>query len=142
MIQDKELLFSDGQALTATADSTNVHDLVTAFDMASGEKLVWFLHCDVALAGTTPTLDISLVTSADSGLGTPTTIIAHPQLTALAVGSLIQYVLPPGDSITWLQYVGVIYTLGGTTPTVTLTSGIVKDSEVLRAYPDARSLVA
>ena len=136
MITDAELLFSDSQALTATAISTNVYDsapLATGnngIDLGSGCPVYGVVHCETAMAGTSPTLAITFESSAAAALTSANTHYTHATLTALAAGTLIKFVLPPAN--TWLRYSGFRYTLGGTSPTVTLTSILTLDPAVLR----------
>lgn len=124
MISDAQNQLSKAQALTVTANSTNVIDLTqTTRDVGIGEPLAVCFTVDVALAGTTPTFVAAVVVSAAAGLTSPTTLVQSQSFSALAAGARFYLPLPPG--VTPLEFLGVIYTLGGTTPTVTVTANVI-----------------
>ena len=134
MFLDSQLQFSDDQALTATAVSTNIVPLDAVQQIGIGEPIAAVITVGVALAGTSPTLQVDLETDDDSGFGSATTVTGSGTFTALAVGDKI--VLPLGFSNE--QYLRLNYTLGGTAPTVTvdayLTPLSMIDGNVV--YPD------
>lgn len=120
MYLDSQHLFSDAQALTATAVSTNLIDLGADRNVGIGEPLVVVITCDVAMGGTSPTLIATLQADDNSGFSSAASVIATPSQSSLAAGA--QLVLPvPPDALTE-RYVRLNYTLGGTSPTVTLTA--------------------
>ena len=125
MIQDKKLMFSDSQAITATADSTNILDLgahgddiqreLTLFvqfrgnvDSAGQSTLIIQLNTDDALnaGGDDLAADNTLWTSAS---------IAKTALTDGAM--LVKMPLPPGIQ----RYLRLTYTVG----TANLTAGAI-----------------
>ena len=125
MIQDKKLMFSDSQAITATADSTNILDLgahgddiqreLTLFvqfrgnvDSAGQSTLIIQLNTDDALnaGGDDLAADNTLWTSAS---------IAKTALTDGAM--LVKMPLPPGIQ----RYLRLKYTVG----TANLTAGAI-----------------
>jgi hypothetical protein len=139
---DKQLEFSDSQAVTATAISTNVVDLNTAFnyntgvDIGTGEDVYLVLQVDAAAtAAGAATVQIALESSAAAGLTSSTVHFtsANYALTDLTAGkTLLAVKLPSG---TYLRYLGVRYTVG----TGPLTAGsfsafLVKDVQAWRAY--------
>ncbi|MCR1002042.1 MAG: hypothetical protein NQ081_05375 [Enterobacter cloacae] len=139
---DKQLEFSDSQAVTATAISTNVVDLNTAFnyntgvDIGTGEDVYLVLQVDAAAtAAGAATVQITLESSASAGLTSSTVHFtsANYALTDLTAGkTLLSVKLPSG---TYLRYLGVRYTVG----TGPLTAGsfsafLVKDIQAWRAY--------
>lgn len=65
MAQDKFLMMSDAQAVTATADSTNVLDL-TKDGNALGKQLWWILRVNTAFGTSSDTLAASLQTATTS----------------------------------------------------------------------------
>ena len=65
MMEDKFLFMSDAQAVTATADSTNVLDL-TKDGNALGKQLWWILRVNTAFATSANTLAASLQTATTS----------------------------------------------------------------------------
>jgi len=134
MIIDSRLEFSDAQALTATAVSTNIIDLSSDRDVGVGEPLWLVISCDVALAGTSPTLDIDLQTDSAAGMSSPTVIMSSVQKTAMAAGDKIVLAVPNANE----QFLRVNYTIGGTTPTVTLSAWLTdQEPTSWTAQPDA-----
>lgn len=126
MIIDKLDLLADAQALTTTANLTNVIDLAAAaLALPDGEPLELVIKVDVAADGTTTdeTYAFDVVTSAAAALTTPTSLgkrtIGYAALTA---GSA--HHIPLAAGVAMLRYLGVIATLGGTTPTITITAFI------------------
>jgi hypothetical protein len=119
-ILDAQCLFSDAQALTATAVSTNSYDSSSDRDLGTGEPLAVVVGFDVALAGTTPTIAVSIQTDDNSAFSSPTTIATGVTLSAAAAGAKV--VLPVPADATVERYLRVNYTLGGTTPTATVTA--------------------
>jgi len=134
MFIDSRLEFSTKQALTATAVSTNVINLGSDRDIGGGEPLWLVVSCDTALAGTSPTLDVDLQTDSVEAMSTPTSIVSGPQKTAMAAGDKIVLAVPGANE----QYLRVNYTLGGTSPTVTLSAFLTsEDPTSWAAQPDA-----
>lgn len=115
---------SDAQAFTATAFSTNTYDSDSAGnDMSIGEELVLALAVDVAADFTTTdeTYTIELVQSANANLSSPDVLASRTILAAdLSAGSTHYLPLPQGSKSK--RYLGYRATLGGTTPSVTLTA--------------------
>lgn len=149
MIMDSQELFSgaiaaDGtrtaQAITATANSTNVLDLRNAaspllVDEGLSGPEVW-LNVQVLQAFNTLTsLTIAFVSSAATTLTTPTThystTIALAGLTANT--SVVRVLLPSGD---YLRYAGMIYTVNGAAPTTgSVYAFITQDIQRNVIYP-------
>jgi len=119
MILDSLLKFSDAQALTATADSTNVIDLSVDRDIGIGEPMALVVTVGVAADFTTgdETYQFQLETDDNAGM-TSSTIIGDVTVAAadLTVGDKV--VIPLGHSNE--RYLQVVYTLGGTTPSITV----------------------
>jgi hypothetical protein len=139
MILDALLLLSDAQAVSATAYSTNTVDLgdvTPKRSIGDGEPMALVVTCDVALAGTSPTLVISFVQSANANLSSDDDLVSSQSFSALAAGAQVVLPIPPG--LVTKRYVGAQYTVGGTTPTVTLTASIMPLSMVskLKDYAD------
>lgn len=133
MYVDKQTEFSDSQALTATAISTNVLDIFSTLaggttnaaavspnariDIGSGPgDLYLVVSTAVALTGgTTPTLTITLESADDAGLTTNAQV--HYSTSALAQAAfttagttLVAIRLPAG---LYRRYVGIRYTITG-----------------------------
>lgn len=120
MFIDKELLLSDAQALTATADSTNVIDLGSDRDIGRGEPQALFITVDTAAASTASgTYQFQLETSAAEAM-TSSVIIADATIAEADLTAASRHVIPLG--ITNLRYLQGVYTLGGTDPTVQITA--------------------
>lgn len=132
MIIDKQLLLSDAQAITSTADSTNSIDLATVTDISRGHPLRARVQVDTALtdSGSDATLTIDLVCSADSGLGTPTTLFTTGALAFAAAspaGAILMDVVIPRTS---LRYLGIIYTVAsGPFTAGNVTAAVLLDTE-------------
>ena len=112
MILDADLVFSNKQAVTATATSTNKIDLGVAGD-AIGQELTIHVVVDTAFA-TLTSLTVSLETSADDS--TWTTVLSGPAIAraSLTKGASIFCVrVPQGLS----RYVRLKYTVGGSNAT-------------------------
>jgi len=132
MILSAQQLFSDDQAITASADSTNVIDLGVADtpfgavaplnrDIGKGAKVPILIQITEAFDNLT-TLEIKISTGAAATLGT--TIISEViALADLVVGKqMVINVLP--DDITE-RYLGLEFVVVGTTPTAgKVTAGI------------------
>jgi len=112
MILDADLLFSNKQAVTTTATSTNEIDLGVAGD-AIGQELTIHVVVDTAFA-TLTSLTVSLETSTDGS--TWTTVLSGPAVprASLTKGANIFCVrVPQGLS----RYVRMKYTVGGSNAT-------------------------
>lgn len=120
MFIDAQNLFSDAQSLTATAASTNVIDLKAERKLGTGEPMAVVIVFDVALAGTTPTFAAALQSDSADSFGSAATVATSPTLSAAAAGYKLVLPIPPG--IATESYVRLYYTLGGTSPTATVTA--------------------
>lgn len=125
MIQDKKLMFSDSQAITATADSTNILDLGAHGDDIQRELTLFVQFRGTVESNGDSTLVITLNTddalnaggtdlAADNTLWTSASIAK----TALTDGAmLVKMPLPPGIQ----RYLRLTYTVG----TANLTAGAI-----------------
>jgi hypothetical protein len=140
MILDAQLQFSKTQALTATAVSTNSIDLGVQRNIGIGTGMAVIVTCDVALAGTTPTLQVGIQFDDNSSFSSPNTVSSSIQVSALAAGSKI--VVPVPAMPNGERYVRLNYTLGGTTPTATVTAYLQPASMVQNegVYKDAYTI--
>lgn len=132
MILSAQQLFSDDQAITASADSTNVIDLgvpgtpfgaVTTLnrDVGKGNKIPILIQVTEAFDNLT-SLEIKISTGATTGLGT--TVISKVVLLAdLLVGYQFPVEVLPNEITE--RYLGIEYVVVGTAPTVgKVTAGI------------------
>lgn len=132
MIIDYNLQFSDAQAVTADAASTNIVDLGGDWDIGPGEEMKLVFSCDVAMGGSSPTVIFKLQTCATAG-GTFTDIATSRQVAAMAAGDMVVMGIPDTN----LQFIRAYYDVGGTSPTGTFSASIVKDGQQWSAYADA-----
>jgi hypothetical protein len=134
MILDAQTTLSDFQALTATAASTNVLDFSKARSIGVGEPLALVITLDVAADATdgNETYTAQLQTDTTAAFGSP--VAVGPVITITrgdAAGKKYTILLPNDASIK--QFLRLNYTLGGTTPSVTLTAEIVPATDVQNA---------
>lgn len=138
MFLDKQLMFSEGQTVTATANSTNVVDLNTVRDIGIGERLYLALIVTEAMtdSGSDTTVAVSLVTDDNESLTTPATVQALVTIPALAAAGTIYYFPVPQKILNaYERYVGLTYTIAnGSLSTGKFTAGIVKDVQNYRNY--------
>lgn len=137
MFVDKLALFSDAQAVTAAAASTDSIDLGAVRNIGVGEDLYVFVTVDVALtdSGSDSTVTVSLEgdsTSTFSPDGT-TTLFTIP---ALAAQGQKYYAKISPDFAANFRYLQLRYTPNnGNLSTGTFTAGIVKDIDKYNSYP-------
>lgn len=131
MILDALGLLSDAQALTATANSTNVIDFGSTSpkrDPFAGEAMCVVLTVDVAADFTTTdeTYKVEAVMSAAAALTSPLGLglitITAARLTAGASFVIPLMPILPANA---LEFFGLVYTLGGTSPSVTVTAALM-----------------
>ena len=126
MYVDALTLVSDAQALSATGFSTNTIDLsapTVKRDIAVGEQMGFMITVDVAAdaASGDETYTFQVVQSANANLSSPD-VIAQVAIARATLVAGYGFFLPiPSNQIT-KQYLGMQYTLGGTTPSITVTA--------------------
>lgn len=126
MMVDAQLLFSNAQALTGSAAPTNIIDLGEAKNLFDGEPLAIVVIVDVAADGTTTdeTYRFDIQTDDNSGFSSATTLLQHSiGYASLTAGS--KHVIPVPVGVEVEQYLRLYYTLGGTTPSITVTSFLI-----------------
>ena len=123
MYIDDFLKLSDAQALTATADSTNVIDLSSDRDIGKGEAMALVISVSVAadVADANETYEFQLE-SDDNASMTSSTIVAGGTVAGadLTVGAVIAFPIGTLNE----QFLQGVYTLGGTTPSVTIDAWV------------------
>ena len=150
MYIDSQLEFSDSQAITATAISTNVIDTLvttgaaastqgtytvtnTSLDLGqSNEPLYLVVVSNGATFTGTGTITVSLESSAAVGLGSSTVHYTGPAVTATSITAGYRYctiALPHGD---YLRYLGLRYTCSGTPATGTFDAFLTTDPAGVR----------
>lgn len=149
MILDAQHAFSDAQALTATALSTNVFDLSIDRSIGNGTPMGVLFVVDVAADQTTGdedyTFDIEYASNAAISTGrqligrrvfesgTPTAPAQDADL--LVAGFQFVIPIPPAALSESERYLGVRYTLAGTTPTITVSAYLTPLDQIdNRAY--------
>ena len=136
MISDKNLHLSDAQALTATAVSTDHMNLGSDIDIGPGSPLWLVVQSGAAPGGTSPTITISIETDDNSSFSSATTIYTHTTIAGanFALGKRVVIPMPFENE----QYMRVRYTLGGTSPTFTVSAHLTAhEPPNWKAYPDA-----
>ena len=144
MYIDKLLKISDAQALTATAVGTNVIDIEVARGVGNGEPMAMVFSVGVdADQGTGDedyTFDVEYATNAAQSTGaqlmgrrifesgTPTAPAQNADL--LVAGFVFAIPLPPTTGDEDGDFIGVRYTLAGTTPTITVDAWLAPLSDV------------
>jgi len=110
---DGELVFSNDQAITASADSTNVYDLLGA-GYADAIDEMWCVVQVTETFDSLTSLDIKFSTGAATTLGTAlhTTNVL---LATLASGYEFYFRVP---LVGKLRYIGMEYAVNGTNPSV------------------------
>lgn len=135
MIADRTLLFSNAQAVTATAASTDIVDLLatgTVYghaaalqkDIGKGEQIPLLIQV-VEAFNTLTSLTVAVQCSVDAAFTSPKTVQSSTLLLAdLTAGKTINpVVIPPGLN---MRYMRLLYTVTGTAPTLgKITAGVV-----------------
>ena len=126
--------FSSAQALTATAVSTNVVDTGIDGNLGVGEPMAVVLSLDVvAEAGNADETYVATLQTSDTEAFTVAVDLSAVTIIRAAVAGT-KYVLPiPADS-RGDRYYRVSHTLGGTTPSVTVTSFMIPQSMIQNDY--------
>lgn len=144
MILDAHQLFSDAQALTATAVGTNVIDLSVDRSIGVGEPMAVVFVVDVAGDQTTGDEDYTfqveyasnaaqstgrqLIGERNFESGTPGAPAQNADL--LVAGFQFVIPVPPTNLSESERYLGIRYVLAGTTPTLTMTAFLQPQSMI------------
>jgi len=135
MLIDSRLEFSDAQALTETAASTNLVDLGGDRDIGPGRTLYVVLTVDVAADFTTGNETYAVALQTDDNVGFSSAVtLASRSIAAAALAQGSQHVIPV--TLTNERYLRLNYTLGGTSPTVTVSAWLTdQEPQTWRALP-------
>lgn len=115
MRMDAQVLFSEDQAITATASSTNVYDADTERYLGTGNQLYLVSVVTTAMADSSSNSTVTVSLETDSTTlfgagGSAATILTLPVFPAIsAVGTRRQAAIPPG--IATERYQKVKYTV-------------------------------
>lgn len=138
MYVDAALLFSDAQAVTAAAASTNYLDQGAAKFLGTGTPLYVVVVCDVAMTdgSSDSTLTVSLYGDSTSTF-TPDGSVVLGTIPALTAAGTV-FVFPvPVDAVKY-RYLELYYTPNsGDLTTGSFTSFITTTPQLYTAYPDA-----
>jgi len=135
---DNQLRLGTAQALSASGASTDYLDISKTRNIGDGEPLVMLFTVTVAADYTTTDEAYTFAVQCDdnTSFSSPTTLEsrlfslanANPPGTYLKAGAQVALPIPPGLSVE--QYVRGYLTLGGTTPSITVTTDVVPQSMV------------
>lgn len=138
MLFDAMNKFSDAQAVTAAAASTEYMDLGIARQIGDGENLYVMIVCDVAMTdgSSDSTLAVTLETDDNSSFSSATTVQTIGTFAALsAIGAKLIARLQP--STAYERYIRLYYTpANGNLSTGSFTAFLVKDVGNYKAYAD------
>jgi len=123
MFIDALLQFSSSaQALSGagTVASTDTIDLGQERRLGSGEQMGVVICVTAAMTGTSPTFQCNIQSDDNSGFSSAANVASSATFSTLAVGSRVIIPIPPG--VLTERYLRLSYTLGGTTPAVSVKS--------------------
>lgn len=144
MILDADLLFSDAQAVTAAAASTNYYDTGPLFsgntgrNLGAGDELYVAISVDVAMtdASSNSTLAVTLETDDNtsfSSASTVATLVTIPATTA--AGTKYFVALPRQTTVNYERYIRIYFTpANGDLTTGSFTVALVKDVDNWTSY--------
>ena len=135
-ILDRLNLFSNEQAITATAASTDIIDLGSSRDVGAGEESTVLVQVVTTFDALT-SLTIALQTSSTENFASPVQLTAATvALADLTVGRKFSIGTVPRGT---LRYLRLYYTVTGSSPTVgKITAGVAVDGahQDTAIYPD------
>lgn len=143
MYVDGQLLFSDAQAVTAAAASTNTVDLGIARDIGTGQDLYVVVVCDVAMTdgSSDSTLDVILYGDSTTTF-TPDAQQTLFQFPALSAAGTVKYAkLDPGSAPLQYQYIQLYYSPNnGNLTTGSFTAFITTDVQKYASYANGYTI--
>lgn len=137
---DLQNRFSNAQAVTAAADSTDMIDLGAARDIGTGKSLFIVVFVDVSMTDSSSNSTITVALQGDStSTMTPDSSVNLFTIPATtAAGTKFIYRLDPSMAPLQYQYINLKYTpANGDLTTGSFTAYLSENVEVLKAYPDA-----
>ena len=146
MLFSAQQLFSEAQAVTTTAVSTNIIDLgatgtvlnapaALIRDIGKGEPIDIRIQLLADAGGTTPTLVATLEVDDNSGFSSAKIVGTSATITSGTEGQVVSiHWVPDGTDE---RYLRLNYTTGGTTPTHSITAGIVGARQTNATVPGA-----
>jgi hypothetical protein len=140
MFMDSQNLFSDAQAITAAAGSTNTIDLGAVRDIGTGQPLYVVVSVDVAFTDGSSDSTLTVALEGDSTTTiTPDGTYTLFTIPALAAAGNVYYAaIPPGALAANYQYIRLYYTPNsGNLTTGTVTAFLTTDIQKYVSYADA-----
>lgn len=135
MYQDAQNTYSQAQALTVTAVSTNAIDHSSDRNMGVGEPLVVVVAVTVSAAGG-GTLTVTIQADTTSAFGAPVTVATTAALAAATLVAGYKFIIPVPPDLLWARWSRLNYvmaTMTGITVTAFLTLASAVQNEVY--YP-------
>lgn len=139
MYVDSQLLFSDAQAVTAAAASTNSIDLGAVRDIGTGEELYLVVVCDIAMtdASSDSTLAVSLEGDSSTTFSPDASDALFTFAATSAAGTRKVMKLSPEMASLQYRYIQLRYTpANGNLTTGSFTAFITKDIDRYVSYAD------
>jgi hypothetical protein len=142
MILDSTNLFSNQQAVTTTATSSNVIDLSAARDLGAGYDTNFFIVVTQdATASGAATVQFALVAADSADLATNPVVLMQSDAigkAALTSGTQVLRTAVPVSRTAGKRYLGVSYTVAtGPLTAGKFTAGLCLDLQANAAYPEA-----
>jgi len=127
MITDGQNTYSASQALSGagSAASTNSIDHSSDRDVGIGEPMCVSFIVNVAAGGTAPTLVASLQVDSTSAFGSAVNVVSTGTIAGASLVPGYRFFLVVPSDLSFNQHSRINYTLGGTSPTVTLSATLV-----------------
>jgi hypothetical protein len=129
MFLDKETILSEDQALTTTANSTNVVDLsgVDTKDVAPGEPLDLLVQVTADLTGGT-SVAVTVETDDDEAFGSATTVATSAAIAAATLVAGYRFAVAlPAQGLE--RYLRLTYTIVGTFSAGTVSAAVILDRQ-------------
>lgn len=126
MLIDNALAMSNAQVVTATGNSSDYIDHLGSANLGADRVPRVGLNIS-AVTGTSPTLTAKLVGADDAAFSTNKVTIGAIVDAITAAGN---YRIPVGN-VARKRYYRIEYTVGGTTPSFTVTSFVVMDDQAI-----------
>lgn len=138
MILDKDLQFSDAQAVTAAAASDNYVDLGVARGIGHGENLVFAISVDTTFtdSSSNSTLAVTLETDDNTSFSSAATVATLVTIPAVTVAGTKYFVkLPIATTVPYERYIRVYFTpANGDLTTGAVSVELVKDADQWTSY--------
>lgn len=139
MILDAQLQFSDSQAVTAAAASTNYIDLGAVRDIGTGQDLYVVVVCEVGMtdSGSDSTLAVALEGDSSTSFSPDGTqdLFVFPAVSAAGTVKIAK--LDPGSAPLQYRYIQLRYTpANGNLTTGTFSAYLTNNIDRYVTYPD------